>query len=144
MPQGGAPKSFTFQHWAGVRPYTTSYDFAGSCVFSKQSPLSLCLAALKRRSSYRRYGANLPSSFDGVLSLALVYSTSPLVSGLVQFPMVTAGRAGFGFSGPTCGGAGAPVNRGGSSAITLPGVPYLLALLGLLRPQTAFAGARRG
>ena len=27
----------TFQHRAGVRPYTSSYDFAESCVFSKQS-----------------------------------------------------------------------------------------------------------
>ena len=28
----------TFQHRAGVRPYTSSYDFAEPCVFSKQSP----------------------------------------------------------------------------------------------------------
>jgi hypothetical protein len=84
VPLGGAPKSFTFQHWAGVRPYTTSSDFAGSCVFSKQSPLSLCLATTGWRSSYRRYGASWPSSFGGVLSLALVFSTSPLVSDLVQ------------------------------------------------------------
>ena len=27
----------TFQHRAGVRPYTSSYEFAESCVFSKQS-----------------------------------------------------------------------------------------------------------
>ena len=29
----------TFRHRAGVRPYTSSYDFAESCVFAKQSPL---------------------------------------------------------------------------------------------------------
>ena len=29
---------FTLQHRAGVRPYTSSYDLAESCVFSKQSP----------------------------------------------------------------------------------------------------------
>jgi len=28
----------TFQHRAGVRPYTSSCDFAESCVFTKQSP----------------------------------------------------------------------------------------------------------
>ena len=33
----------TFQHRAGVRPYTSSCDFAEPCVFSKQSPPpSLC------------------------------------------------------------------------------------------------------
>ena len=32
----------TFQHRAGVRPYTFSYEFAESCVFSKQSPPPLC------------------------------------------------------------------------------------------------------
>src|ERR1051325_4461338 len=33
----------TFQHRAGVSPYTSSYDFAWTCVFSKQSLLaSLC------------------------------------------------------------------------------------------------------
>jgi hypothetical protein len=33
-----APLLLTFQHRAGVRPYTSSYDFAEPCVFSKQSP----------------------------------------------------------------------------------------------------------
>jgi len=34
---------FTFQHRAGVRPYTSFYNFAESCVFSKQSlPPILC------------------------------------------------------------------------------------------------------
>src|SRR5690606_1504444 len=28
----------TFQHRAGVRPYTSSYDLAEPCVFNKQSP----------------------------------------------------------------------------------------------------------
>src|ERR1700734_1691816 len=35
--------SLTFQHRAGVRPYTSSFDFAEPCVFNKQSlPPSLC------------------------------------------------------------------------------------------------------
>ena len=28
----------TFQHWAGVSPYTSSFDLAETCVFDKQSP----------------------------------------------------------------------------------------------------------
>ena len=31
----------TFSHWSGVTPYTSSYEFAGSCVFDKQSPEKL-------------------------------------------------------------------------------------------------------
>jgi hypothetical protein len=36
---GSAPARlpFTVQHWAGVSPYTASSDFAGTCVFGKQS-----------------------------------------------------------------------------------------------------------
>lgn len=38
-----APLLLTFRHRAGVRPYTSSCDFAEPCVFSKQSPPpSLC------------------------------------------------------------------------------------------------------
>ena len=38
-----APLLLIFQHWAGVRPYTSSIDFAEPCVFDKQSlPPSLC------------------------------------------------------------------------------------------------------
>ena len=28
----------TFRHWAGVSPYTSSFDFAETCVFAKQLP----------------------------------------------------------------------------------------------------------
>ena len=38
-----SPFSLTFRHRAGVRPYTSSCDFAESCVFDKQSsPPGLC------------------------------------------------------------------------------------------------------
>ena len=30
------PPWLTFRHWSGVTPYTSSYEFAGSCVFDKQ------------------------------------------------------------------------------------------------------------
>ena len=33
-----APLLLTFQHRAGVTPYTSSFDLAESCVFDKQSP----------------------------------------------------------------------------------------------------------
>ena len=33
-----APLLLTFRHRAGVRPYTSSSEFAESCVFAKQSP----------------------------------------------------------------------------------------------------------
>jgi len=33
-----APIHLTFQHWAGVSPYTSSCDLAETCVFGKQSP----------------------------------------------------------------------------------------------------------
>ena len=37
-----APLPLTFQHRAGVSPYTASYDFAGTCVFGKQSLGPFC------------------------------------------------------------------------------------------------------
>ncbi len=33
-----APHQLTFQHRAGITPYTSSYDLAESCVFDKQLP----------------------------------------------------------------------------------------------------------
>ena len=32
------PPYLTFRHWSGITPYTSTYVFAGSCVFGKQSP----------------------------------------------------------------------------------------------------------
>jgi len=38
-----APILLTYKHRAGVSPYTSSYDFAETCVFNKQSlPPILC------------------------------------------------------------------------------------------------------
>ena len=37
------PPWLTFRHWSGVTPYTSSYEFAGSCVFGKQLPGKLSL-----------------------------------------------------------------------------------------------------
>ena len=82
--------TLTFRHRAGVRPYTSSFEFAESCVFSKQSlPPALCnLPTLKPARGYHRerptfsrsYGGNVLSSLTTVLSSALVFSTCPPVS----------------------------------------------------------------
>ena len=42
----------TFQHRAGVTPYTSSYDLAESCVFDKQSPGPIHCGSLKVSTPY--------------------------------------------------------------------------------------------
>ena len=84
----------TFRHRAGVSPYTSSFDFAETCVFGKQSlgpfhcgPLGHSLEksfTLPGRPFSRSYGAILPSSLTRVLPIALVFSTRPPVSVLVR------------------------------------------------------------
>ena len=70
------------QHRAGVRPYTSWFHFAESCVFSKQSPplFSWPQKFLFGSPFFRRYGRNLPSSFTTVLSNAFVELTCSPVS----------------------------------------------------------------
>ena len=48
----------TFWHWSSVTPYTSSYEFAGSCVFDKQLPgrLSLRPRFAPGQALFRRYG----------------------------------------------------------------------------------------
>ena len=79
----------TFQHRAGVRPYTSPCGLAESCVFAKQSlppghcdPQTLLLLRDddQRHTFFRSYGVNLPSSFWMVLSHALGCSPHLLVS----------------------------------------------------------------
>ena len=73
----------TFQHRAGVSPYTSSFDFAETCVFGKQSlgpfhcgriisqPFGLLFF---RHPFSRSYGAILPSSLTRVLPCVLGFS----------------------------------------------------------------------
>ena len=62
----------TFQHRAGVSPYTSSYDFAETCVFDKQSPGPIhCGSAFAEHPFSRSYGVILPSSLTRVHSLTL-------------------------------------------------------------------------
>ena len=84
-----APLLLTFQHRAGVRPYTSTCVFAESCVFGKQSleplycnPVQLSLYGLTYAGHpfSRSYGAKLQSSLGSVLSRPLVYSTGLPVS----------------------------------------------------------------
>ena len=72
----------TFQHRAGVRPYTSSFEFAEPCVFDKQSPgpLRCALVSLRRDPLSRSYGVNLPSSLTVIHSSTLGYSPRPPVS----------------------------------------------------------------
>ena len=74
----------TFQHRAGVSLYTSSFDFAKTCVFAKQSPGPflcdsplLCIAHTHNGEQpfSRSYGFILPSSLTRVISRALVFST---------------------------------------------------------------------
>ncbi len=68
-----SPLRLTFRHWAGVSPYTSSFLFAETCVFGKQSLELMFCGPLTRTSHmdtshllghpfFRRYGVNLPSS----------------------------------------------------------------------------------
>ena len=50
----------TFRHWSGVTPYTSSYEFAGSCVFGKQLPGKLSLRPVHAR---RRNGQALSLTY---------------------------------------------------------------------------------
>ena len=66
----------TFRHWAGVSPYTSSFDFAETCVFAKQLPGPIhCGSAFTEHPFSRSYGVNLPSSLTTLLPLALEFSS---------------------------------------------------------------------
>ena len=84
-----SPFPLTFRHWAGVSPYTSSCEFAETCVFGKQSAgpfhcgprwLQVYTFHLQGRSFSRSYGSILPSSLTRVLPIALVFSTRLPVS----------------------------------------------------------------
>ena len=71
----------TFQHRAGVSPYTSSSDLAQTCVFAKQSPGPiLCGSPFSEHPFSRSYGVNLPSSLTTLLPLALESSSHLPVS----------------------------------------------------------------
>ena len=69
----------TFQHWAGVTPYTSPCGLAESCVFGKQFHGPLFCSSYEPPFS-RSYGVILPSSLTIVISRVFIYSTHPPVS----------------------------------------------------------------
>ena len=69
----------TFQHRAGVTPYTSSFDLAESCVFAKQSLGPILCGSFEHPFSLS-YGVNLPSSLTTLLPLALESSSCLPVS----------------------------------------------------------------
>ena len=76
-----APLLLTFQHRAGVRPYTSSCDFAEPCVFDKQSPGPFhCGQHCCWRPFSRSYRSILPNSLAMNLSSTLGFSPRPPVS----------------------------------------------------------------
>src|SRR3989344_8054328 len=76
------PPSLTFSHRSGVTPYTSSCEFAGSCVFDKQSPeiLSLRSDFKSDRPYCELTAAFLPSSLTRNHSFPLGFSPHPPVS----------------------------------------------------------------
>ena len=71
----------TFQHRAGVSPYTSAYALAETCVFVKQLLVPiLCGLPDGRHPFSRSYGVNLPSSLTVILPSALGFSPHPCVS----------------------------------------------------------------
>ena len=71
-----APLLLTFRHRAGVTPYTSSFDFAESCVFDKQLPGPIhCGSYFYEHPFSRSYGVNLPSSLTTLLPMALESSS---------------------------------------------------------------------
>ena len=90
-------RRLTYQHWAGVSPYTLAFAFAGTCVLDKQSLNKLSLRpTISRRQgiSQRLRLAFLPSSLNIFLSIALDFSSSPPVSvcGTVKYTFYLALR----------------------------------------------------
>jgi hypothetical protein len=86
-----SPLRFTFRHWAGVSPYMSTFVFAETCVFGKQSlePISCGLLTspalqvkLLRHPFFQRYGVNLPSSLTEVRSFTSGVCSLPTGVGL--------------------------------------------------------------
>ena len=75
-----SPLLLTFRHWAGVSPYTSSYDLAETCVFDKQSPGPIICNSISEHPFSLSYGVNLPSSLTTLLPLALESSSHLPVS----------------------------------------------------------------
>ena len=124
----------TFQHWAGVSPYTSAFAFAETCVFVKQSVGPVCCACCPRlpaRGSYgwqgpfsRSYGTNLPSSLTEVLPITLGRLSPPTCVGLRYGHHLSSLRGFSCQSGLTRLGPGCPAPRIRFSAFMAGGFAY--------------------
>jgi hypothetical protein len=63
----------TDQHWADVRPYTSFYDLAESCVFNKQSPPLIFLT--KRRKTFSTLFSEVTGLICRVPSTPLIHTS---------------------------------------------------------------------
>ncbi len=127
-----SPLPLTFRHWAGVSLYTSSCNFAQTCVFDKQSIgpflcgsfklLHVHALTLPERSFSRSYGSILPNSLTKVLPFPLVFSTYLPVSVCGTVAQVSLEA----FLGST-----------GSVASAFSGSPSLLSSAGLFPPASS-------
>ena len=71
----------TFQHWAGVSPYTSPYGLAETYVFVKQSlgPI-FCVSLLREPPLFRSYRVILQSSLTRIISRVFGFSPRLRVS----------------------------------------------------------------
>ena len=73
----------TFQHRAGVSPYTSSYDFAETCVFDKQSPGPFhCGWSCDQHPFSRSYGGHFAEFLN---ESSLAHLRIPLLDYLCRF-----------------------------------------------------------
>ena len=85
-----APLPLTFQHWAGISPYTSSYDFSRDLWFCYPVAWAWFVSLAPARPAkeghqheapfYQRYGSKLPSSLTRDHSSTLACSASLPVS----------------------------------------------------------------
>ena len=134
-----APLPLTFQHWAGITPYTSPYGFSRELWFCypvarawtlrlPRAPLA-CSFTRTQHPFFQRYGVNLPSSLTRDHSSTLVSSTCLPVSvcgtgvpGLPSRPFLTA-QAQFRWRTPKGDASPSPLGhrvRGFASARSLP------------------------
>ena len=59
----GSPFHLTYEHWAGLSPYTLDFSFAGTCVLDKQSQNTLLLSPPKPCGNGGKTSCKLTSSF---------------------------------------------------------------------------------
>ena len=72
----------TFQHWAGVSPYTSSFDFAETCVFGKQSLGPLHCGPLSRAPLLPKLRGHFAEFLNKVSPVRLRIFSSPTCVGL--------------------------------------------------------------